>query len=141
LNLEEKFWSKIEFIPFHECWEWTGGITNHGYGFMANWPKGNVYAHRYSLSLIEDLKENKVIDHICQNRSCVNPKHLRQVDIGTNILENSKSIAALNKAKTHCLRGHEFTEDNTYICSKRKRNCRACRKTTYAEFYRKNGRN
>jgi hypothetical protein len=31
-----------------------------------------------------------------------------------------------NKAKTHCLRGHEFTPENTYVTKKGQRYCRAC---------------
>lgn len=30
------------------------------------------------------------------------------------------------KAQTHCVRGHEFTPDNTYIAGNGTRHCRAC---------------
>lgn len=32
----------------------------------------------------------------------------------------------VNTKKTHCPMGHEYTEENTRICNKGKRNCRAC---------------
>lgn len=33
-----------------------------------------------------------------------------------------------NMLKTHCIRGHEFNGENTYIAPKGYRRCRACRK-------------
>jgi hypothetical protein len=38
-----------------------------------------------------------------------------------------------NQTKTHCIRGHEFTPENTYVYRGRKgrlcRCCRACKRT------------
>jgi hypothetical protein len=31
------------------------------------------------------------------------------------------------KRKTHCVNGHEFTPENTYVDPNGKRNCRKCR--------------
>lgn len=56
-----------------------------------------------------------VIDHVCRNRICVNPDHLRQVDQVTNALENTVSSALARKMQTHCKRGHEFSPDNTIV--------------------------
>lgn len=33
-----------------------------------------------------------------------------------------------NSGKTHCIRGHEFTKENTYLKSSGKRNCKKCTK-------------
>lgn len=35
-------------------------------------------------------------------------------------------------AKTHCVRGHEYTPDNTVITSSGRRNCRHCKNTQSA---------
>ncbi len=41
-----------------------------------------------------------------------------------------------NSVKTHCIRGHEFNEENTYISPKsRKRSCRICDKLKDQERY------
>jgi len=136
-TIEERFWDKVEMIPFHSCWEWTG-TKKSGYGVISAWPKeGNIYAHRVSLSLVSDLQAGKVIDHICRNRACVNPQHLRQVSIATNVMENSEGVCAKNAQKTHCLLGHEFTEENTYICPRGRRNCRSCRRIACAKARKK----
>jgi hypothetical protein len=37
-----------------------------------------------------------------------------------------RGAAAVNARKTHCIRGHEFTPENTYRSSDQKRACRTC---------------
>ncbi|WP_425607463.1 RusA family crossover junction endodeoxyribonuclease [Rhodococcus pyridinivorans] len=32
-----------------------------------------------------------------------------------------------NRSKTHCPQGHEYTDENTYVCPQGRRNCRTCR--------------
>lgn len=36
--------------------------------------------------------------------------------------------AELNRSRTHCRRGHEFTPENTYLDKRGSRNCLACRR-------------
>ena len=40
----------------------------------------------------------------------------------------NKGPTAVNAAKTHCIRGHEFTEANTHLDHKGNRHCKACRR-------------
>lgn len=99
-------------IPFHECWEWTGS-GNGGYGTIRLPPPDGRYqkAHRISLLLHGiPLIPGLVVDHACRNKKCVNPKHLRQVSVAINTLENSGAASVFNKQKTHCPRGHEFRQ-------------------------------
>lgn len=114
------------------CWEWTGSTTKAGYGMV--WRDGKQrYAHRvlYEL-LVGPIPEGLEIDHLCRTRNCVNPGHLEPVTGSTNVLRGLKStapptgITGWNAAKTHCLKGHEFTEANTRIDPRGHRVCRAC---------------
>lgn len=67
------------------CWFWKGTKNPEGYGKILYNGK-LVYAHRYSYQMVfGDIPTNKVIDHICYNRSCVNPEHLSVVSCKDNI--------------------------------------------------------
>lgn len=82
-DLAERFWRKVRKGP-GECWTWTGARTSQGYGlFSFRLPRGRrpgVGAHRTAWQLVHNrtLKKRKVvIRHVCGNRACVNPAHLR----------------------------------------------------------------
>jgi hypothetical protein len=75
---------------------------------------------------------------------CFNPQHLEQVGQGDNLRDGEKTIAFLNGNKTHCKRGHEFTEENTrnntLVIRGRTyqgRQCRICERMHGREYHRK----
>lgn len=79
----ERFWSKVDKDRMGPgCWHWIGAKRGDGYGLF--WMGGSklVSAHRMSLELhgvkLPPRKE-MVVDHLCYDPSCVNPKHLRLV--------------------------------------------------------------
>jgi hypothetical protein len=108
------------------CWVWTACIgSTGGYGIV--WLNGkNAYAHKviYEM-LIGKVPEGKQLDHLCRVRNCVNPAHLEVVSCRENLLRGDTFVAK-NKAKTHCKRGHRFTEHNTKYTKQGWRYCRAC---------------
>lgn len=115
------------------CWIWQAGKDRDGYGrFVMNGK--TMAAHRASWELhVGELPPypEKEIDHLCKQRDCVNPGHLRAVTHDENC-EGASSFAQVNKAKTHCAKGHRLSEDNIYT---RKRGWRAC-KTCQIEWSR-----
>lgn len=64
--------------------------------------------------------------------------YLEGIFAGTTTLERRK-MRDLPKRhegrkKTHCKRGHEFTDANTYVSKKGSRGCRTCRNINGAEW-------
>lgn len=113
-----------------DCLRWVGSCNAAtGYGtFYASGGAVPVSAHRWSYEHhIRPIPNGLVIDHICRNRWCVEPSHLRAVTQMENVMEErSQSIARINKSKTHCKNGHEFTATNTRMLHGKWRVCVAC---------------
>ena len=79
----ERFWLKVD--KSGDCWEWTAAAWGLGYGaFHAN---GNqVLAHRWSYEHeVGPIPKGLHVDHICGNRKCVRPHHLRLATPGQNL--------------------------------------------------------
>jgi hypothetical protein len=77
-----------------------------------------------------------VIDHLCRHTWCVNPFHMEIVTVAENTMRGN-GPAAKNARKTHCIRGHEFTEENTGFTMgrKRQRYCKTCKREWSHEYF------
>jgi len=130
LSLEERFWIKVSKTK--KCWQWTGAISRVGYARF-NLNGHNRLAHRVSYEmLVRKIPKGKFLDHLCRNRSCVNPAHLEVVTFKENVLRGI-GPAAINKRKTHCMRGHKFDAKNTYAPPAGGRTCKICRRVSDAK--------
>lgn len=91
-SVADRFWRMVRSAKPGECWEWVGS-RRAGYGRMAvgrpaGLPRDTVItAHRIAYEmLIGPIPEGLVIDHLCRNKSCVNPAHLEAVSQRENVL-------------------------------------------------------
>ena len=71
------------------CWEWTAGRNNRGYAQYVTHGKNNVSGHRFAYEqFVGQIPAGLVLDHLCENRGCVNPAHLDPVTQSVNMLRH-----------------------------------------------------
>lgn len=78
LRVEDKarFWEKIERRRKNDCWLWTAGTDECGYGKFRLFRKSYI-AHRITYSLtIGKIPKGLCVCHHCDCPPCCNPKHL-----------------------------------------------------------------
>ena len=124
----ERFRSHYIVDDASGCWLWSGYIRPNGY--VSFWPGGKkgsrnkVYAHRWSYEHhVGPIPDGLHIDHLCGTKHCVNPAHLEVVTQQEN---NRRRPPNQHRDKTHCIRGHEYTPENTAPMHGKWRRCREC---------------
>jgi hypothetical protein len=125
MHLPDRFWRRVDVQGSDDCWTWRTPQPD-GYGrFQIGWARKR--AHRWTWeSENGPVPAGLVLDHLCRNRSCVNPGHLRAVSSRENTLApGSLAIALRNASVTQCPHGHAYTPENTRVDQGRRR-CRTC---------------
>ena len=107
------------------CWEWKG-TKCFGYGKITLKRNGRhrpTFAHRVSYELYRGpIRDGLLVCHHCDNPGCVRPDHLF---LGTKKDNAQDYQRKFRRVRTHCKRGHAFTEVNTYHFGGRM-HCRRC---------------
>lgn len=102
---EESFWQKVDkngpepigTPATGACWMWTAGEDGYGYGtFWDGKVKVKAYAYSYCLEN-EKPEKGMHIDHICHQKLCVRPSHLRAITHQQNI-QNRTALPSNNKS-------------------------------------------
>ena len=122
----DRFFGKVR-VTASGCWEWTAYRDANGYGRF-NLSGGPDWAHRVAYRMFVSLPPAGIeLHHECHNPACVNPGHLRAV--------TAQEHGAKHRT-THCIRGHEFNEANTYFRPDNgNRQCRECKQIKNRAVY------
>ena len=81
------------------CWPFLGHITQSGYGHIRRGKKKTVRAHRWAYEHFYCHSPGDLyVLHLCDNRLCCNPSHLR---LGTHA-ENMKDMQSKGRNRKLC---------------------------------------
>ncbi|MEU1816037.1 HNH endonuclease signature motif containing protein [Streptomyces roseifaciens] len=109
-----RFTAKIDYgTEFDDCHLWQGAKDDYGYGKF-RLPDGTVkgcHIIAWELSNERTVPPGWHVDHLCRIRACCNSDHLEAVPATQNV-DRGTSFSARNARKTHCPRGHAYTDDN-----------------------------
>lgn len=83
-----RFWMKVDAARADGCWQWIAGVESDGYGtfHLTSRPvKRQASAYRFAyLALVGEVPRDRILEHLCLNRRCVNPAHIVPVTRRTN---------------------------------------------------------
>ena len=132
LPAEERFWASI--IMVENCWEWTGPVDKDGYARMRH-GRGNARrAHRWAYErFVGPIPDGLTIDHLCNNKGCVNPAHLRPATNVANIMRGN-GFGAKNARKELCPKGHPLDGRGIRPDGRKKRRCKTCARMRVREL-------
>lgn len=113
------------YEPNSGCRLYLGHLNPNGYGQIKIHERCRQ-AHRVAYEcFVGPIPDGLTLDHLCRNRACINERHLEPVPARVNTLRGF-GFPGVNARKTHCLRGHAYTTDNTLIMNNGARRCRQC---------------
>lgn len=115
IPVETRFWAKVR--KTRGCWHWLASKSHNGYGqFHA---PGMTRAHRFVYELlVGPIPSGLSVLHICDNPSCVNPKHLF---LGTIRDNQADKVAKDRQAKGEAIGVSKLTEKEVLEIRKRYR--------------------
>ena len=130
---EQRFWVKVNkngpLWNNTPCWLWLASCGTHGYGQFKTKDRQSMHAaHRWAYqNIIGPIPLGTELDHLCQNRPCVNPLHLEPVS-------HAENTRRAHRQRTTCQRGHPL--DGFRSAGKNRAGSRYC-KTCNAEQQRR----
>ena len=126
----KRIFDKISVDTPSGCWNWLGEKNAGGYGRVRY--KGHKESiHRLMYAWwVAPLKRGRdkdtlVLDHLCNNKKCCNPKHLKLVTHKDNVFRCETSPTTINHNKKYCINGHLLPKEPNDK-HKTKRYCKIC---------------
>lgn len=133
-SIEERIWPYVRWEPAPapndlvrpvpgDCAIWTRSLSPQGYPSQISINGQLVRVGRWTYEhYVAPLSTDRVPDHLCRVRACINPLHVEAITDRENVARGI-GISARNRQKTHCPKGHPLVAVNR---PERKRHCPIC---------------
>lgn len=117
------------------CWIWVKAKNRrdaYGYGDLKRYKDGKHYlVHRFFYERFNGpIPEGMYVCHRCDTPACYNPAHLFLGTQTDNMRDMSDKKRMAVQRTTHCVKGHEFSTDNTSVLrgsnGRPRRVCKIC---------------
>lgn len=122
----DDFWEQVEKTHEWGCWLWGGPSNRQGYGMWRN----RHLAHRESWKRERGpIEQGLLVLHICDQKSCVNPRHLYLGTHAENGIDAHVRGRMPDQRKQFCPKGHAKEGDNLLTIRSKGRlehRCRQC---------------
>jgi hypothetical protein len=123
-----------------ECIIHSSPYKNKRNGYaIVSWRGSLIRAHRLIYQqMVGEIPAGKFVCHICDNRGCVNIKHLFLGTQKENMRDAVLKGRMAKQQKTHCPKGHPYAGENLYIDKNGARNCKRCKSEKRKAYHREN---
>lgn len=106
-STEQRFWSKVDKTG--DCWLWSGGTFNGGYGSLYEHGSGSIRAHVFSYkTFVGTIPPGMHVLHRCDNPPCVRPEHLF---LGSNADNVADKVAKGRQPRGESMGSARLTSD------------------------------
>lgn len=116
----------LRYLVVADCWESTYSVASHGYaqiGWSDTVGRYGTTAHRAAWAYWVGQPGHLTVDHLCRNKRCVKPSHLRLLPN----LENARRTSGRDWPLGTCINGHDSEHWSPKDDNRIKGYCRECR--------------
>lgn len=129
-ELRTRIFDRMPVGGLDSCWIWRGRPNAHGYASMKINRRSHL-AHRLVYEWLRGpIPDGHLLHHTCEERMCVNPRHLEPVTQQQHQehhdFKGNRLAAAAWRDRTHCKNGHALSGENMRIDRHGHRRCRVC---------------